>query len=108
MRGKNYTNNSVMNIAEVGIGQYALLCMTDKECCCGIPGHRYGEFYYPDGRKVPIEGEGDVFFRDRREKMIRLNRKYGYFITGMYRCEIPDSSGTMQKLYFNLSTGDLN
>ena len=103
MRGKNYTNNSVMNIAEVGRGKNALLCMTDRECCCGIYGHRSGQFYYPNGRKVPIQGNGDVFYRDRREKMIRLNRNRGYQPTGMYRCEIPDASGVIQKLYFTFT-----
>lgn len=103
MQGKNYTNNSVMNIADVGVGDNALLCMTDKECCCGIQGHRYGQFYYPGGSQVPIQGAGNVFYRDRGDKMIRLNRKFGMYPTGKYRCEIPNARGVIQTLYFTLS-----
>lgn len=103
MQGKNYTNNSVMNIADVGVGDSALLCMTNRECCCGIPGHRYGQFYYPDGSQVPVKAGGNVLYCDRRDKMIRLNRKFGMYPTGKYCCEIPDARGMIQTLYFTLS-----
>ena len=103
MQGKNYTNNSVMSITDIGIGDDALLCITDKECCCGVPGYRYGQFYYPDGSQVPTKGGGNVLYRDRRDKMIRLNRKFGLFPIGKYRCEIPDARGVTQVLYFTLS-----
>ena len=107
MRGVNYTNNSVINIADISEGENALLCKTNNESCCGTPPNRHGQFYYPDGGIVPIEGAGQGFYRDRRLQQIRLNRRQGtYHPTGWYHCEIPNASGVYQKLVFNLSGGD--
>ena len=41
-------------------------------------------------------------YHDKKHKMIRLNRKPEMNLTGKYRCEIPDASGVIQKLYFTL------
>ena len=102
LRGKNYTNNSVISISEVGVGEDALLCITDMECFCH--NHTGGEFYYPNNTKVPgPEERGRNFiYYDKKHKMIRLNRKPEMNLTGKYRCEIPDSRGLVQKLYFTL------
>ena len=71
--GMNYTNNSVINIADISEGENALLRKTNNESCCGTPPNRDGQFYYPDGRIVPIEGAGQGFYRDRSLQQIRLN-----------------------------------
>ena len=107
LKGKNYTNNSVISISDVGVGADALLCITDVECCCAIPGHRYGSFYYPNKTSIPgpHEREGDsmyLMYHDSEHKMIRLNRNSEMNLTGKYHCEIPDASGVIQKLYFTL------
>lgn len=106
MRCVNYTNNSVINIADIGEGENALLCMTNNKSCCGTQPNRAGQFYYPDGGMVPIEGAGQGFYRDRHSQHIRLNRRQGtYHPTGWYHCEIPNASGENQKLVFKLSDG---
>ena len=107
MRGVNYTNNSVINIADIGEGKNALLCKTNNEFCCGIPQNRAGQFYYPDGRMVAIKGAGQSFYRDRQSQQIRLNRRQGTFQpTGLYHCEVPNANGVYQKLFFSLSSGN--
>ena len=69
LRGKSYTNNSAM--ANMGEGENALLCKTDRESCCGTPPNRAGQFYYdnPDGSLVDISGVGQGFYLDTLLKM---------------------------------------
>ena len=100
LNGKIYANNSFVNIINIGERDKALLCKTDKVDCCGTVPNQFSEFYYPNGRKVPINNKREGFFRDRREQQIRLNRRPGVVApTGVYRCEIPDSNDVMQKVY---------
>ena len=106
MRSENYTNNSMINIADIGEGENALLCKTNRESCCGTPPNRAGQSYYPNGSMVPIEGAGQGFYRDRRTQQICLNRRQGiYHPTGWYHCEVPDASGVSQKVVFQLING---
>ena len=93
-------------MADIGEGESALYCRTDRESCCGAPPYRAGQFYYPNGSLVPISGAGQGFYRDRHTQQIRLNRRQGVIApTGMYRCEIPDASGVTWRLLANLTAG---
>ena len=104
LKGITYMNNSAASLLEVGEGENALLCKTNNESCCGTPPNRFGEFYYPNGIKVPIAKQQQGFYRNRGEKIIRLNRRDGATLpTGRYRCEIPDASGYMQNVYITLN-----
>jgi hypothetical protein len=104
LKGAMYTNNSAASLLEVGAGEDALLCKTEKEGCCGTPPNRFGEFYYPNGVIVPIAKQQQDFYRNRDEKVIRLNRRDGATSpTGRYRCEIPDASGSIQNIYITLN-----
>ena len=103
LNGKVYANNSFVNIIDIGESEEALLCKTDKVDCCGTVPNRFGEFYYPNGEKVPINKSGEGFFRNRGEQQIRLNRRPGIMTpTGVYRCEIPDGNNMMQKVFINI------
>ena len=107
LNGKVYTNNSVINIFSIGEDDSALLCKTDKQDCCGTVPDRFGEFYYPNGTKVPIRKAQDRFYRNRGDQLIRLNRRPGSTSpTGLYRCEIPDSSSVTRKIVANLITAE--
>ena len=97
-------NNSAAVLSAVGEGENALLCNTNKEDCCGISPNQFGEFYYPNGIKVPIAKQQQGFYRNRGENVVRLNRRDGTTSpTGKYRCEIPDANGLMQDIYITLS-----
>jgi hypothetical protein len=101
-----YPNNSAVPLLNIGTDTSALQCHTNKENCCGTPGMRYGEFYYPNGTTVPIEGEKYGMYRNRGDHHIRLNRRPSArdadTIAGEYRCEIPDEAGNTQDLYITL------
>ena len=67
---------------------------------------RHGEFYYPNGTAVPIEGEKYGMYRNRGDQFIRLNQRLpasdADTVAGEYRCEIPDGSGNTRDLYITL------
>ena len=103
-RGMQYPNNSIVNIEEVGEGSHALACQTDKRPCCGTP-YRIGEWYYPNGSRVPIEGEGALFYRNRSDEGLvllhRRNRETASS-TGLFCCVLPDASYVFYTLCIGL------
>lgn len=104
MKGKIYFNNSALSMSEIGEGDKALYCKTDKEECCGASPNRYGQFYYPNGVQIPIARLQQGFYRDRGEQIIRLNRREGTTSPyGKYQCEIPNADDEMVKIYITLT-----
>ena len=104
INGKVYLNNSAIPLVEVGEGESALYCKTDKELCCGTPPNVFREFYYPNGVQVPVARQQQGFYRNRGEQIIRLNRREGITSpTGRYQCEIPNADDMMVKLYITLT-----
>ena len=99
------------NIGEGDAG--ALLCTTDRTACC-TGTSRAGEWFYPDGRMVPILVDGQPYYRNRGSSLIRLNRRpnqgLSVMYTGIYCCEIPDQNNVMQTLcvgaYLTESAGE--
>ena len=101
-----YNSDTALDIRDIGTGGSALLCVTDRAGCCTGAG-RTGEWYYPDGRRVNIQAAGEDFYRNRGDRILRLNR-VGNVLgpTGQYRCEVPDASGVTQNIYITI-TGKL-
>ena len=100
LRGQTYLNNSFVLIHDIGEGDDALLCMTDRSDCCRKPN---GEFYYPDSSAVGFSDTNSLY-RNRGPQVVRLNRRNDVLSpTGIYRCNIPDSSGINQNIYINIT-----
>ena len=98
-----YADGSTISIDDIGEGNNALLCRTDRtDCCSGA--NRYGEFYYPNSTKVGIRKDGEAMYRNRGVQLIRLNRRLNGATptTGKYTCEIPDATGQLQSISINL------
>ena len=58
------------------------------------------------GGRVPIVGVagGAELYRNRGNQLIRLNRRSGVVSPrGKYRCEIPDESDVVQKIFITLN-----
>ena len=66
-------NNSAVPLLDVGEDENALLCKTGREECCGTSPNRFWEFYYPNRIQVPISKQQHGFYRNRGQKIIRLN-----------------------------------
>ena len=112
LSGNSYVNNSVLSLTDVGEGDNALLCLTGNAQCCRPPdtnGIFLGKWYFPDGTLVPDGQDASrSIFRNRGPSVVRLNRRNNaQSPTGVYRCEIPDASGTTQTLYIGVYTTDI-
>ena len=104
LKGSVYLNNSAIPLADIGEGKNALFCKTDKNNCCGMRPNRFGEFYYPNGVRVPISSHRHGFYRNRGDQLIRLNRRRRITSPkGTFRCEIPNSDDVMVKIYITLT-----
>ena len=57
-----------------------------------------GDWYYPNGTGVANNGLQWEFYRNRGPSVVRLNRRRGG-VNGIYRCEIPDTTGVDQTIY---------
>ena len=71
----------------------ALICMTDRRNCCKSSSS--GQWYYPNGTQVQIDGKNQCFYRNRKDNpgQVLLNQRidHDYPIEpGMYCCVIPD------------------
>ena len=101
--GVQYPNRSIINIREIGENDEALICQTNRRPCCQGP-NRTGEWYYPNGSNLTIEGSGKDFYRNRgNDGEVRLNRRNNaLYPTGIYRCEVPDARNIDRTVYVSL------
>ena len=102
-----YANNSLIHITEIGETTNSvntgLQCITDRRPCCTAIGARAGDWYFPDGTRVPVLGEGanmaTAFYRNRGDDgTVNLNRLNTNVTmpTGLFCCEVPDAAGVVQ------------
>ena len=104
LNGVQYTNNSVVNITDIGTDGAALLCTsTFSVCCFSGSGH---EWYFPNGST--IQRTDTTYYRTRTFSRtggtVRLNRNLEATTTGVFHCDIPDASGDIQSLYVGIYT----
>ena len=108
LRGSLYSNNSIINIADIGVGDHALHCITNRQQCCrNYHGGASGNWFLP-GQNSGIGGGGESgstadFSRSRRHIAVLLNRRNNATSpTGLYRCEVLDSGGVLQSLFIGV------
>ena len=102
-----------MILEDIGEDDDALLCITNQTACCrppytGVNGSASGNWFFPNGSRVPNSGRQWDFHRTRGQMVVRLNRRRSG-VEGIYRCEIPDTFGFTQTLYirvYSASTGE--
>ena len=109
LRGTPYQNNSIVILEDIGEGDEALLCMTNLTACCRPPhSGALGNWFFPNGTRVPSPGNQWDFHRTRGQMVVGMNRRTGG-VEGIYRCEIPDTFGFTQTIYigvYSASTGE--
>ena len=93
-----------MSLEDIGDDDAALFCMTNLTCC-RPPGSTIGNWFFPNGTRVPSHGAMWDFHRGRGQMMVQLNRRRGGE-DGIYRCEIPDSMDVTQNIYIGVYTAD--
>ena len=90
-KDETYHSNEVIPLTSVGEGADAVICMTTRiNCCTNAMGEmRNGEWYYPNGDRVPTEGAGLDFYRNRGTQQVILNRRNDAMSpTGCFCCEL--------------------
>ena len=51
-----------------------------------------------------IEGAGEDFYRNRGNRVVRLNRVRNVLVpTGRYHCQVPDVTGTTQNIFISIT-----
>ena len=102
LNGQPIANNSIVLLRNIGEGDAALLCTTDRTACCGTIPNRAGQWYYPYGMMVPTYAVGQPYYRNRGDKLIRLNRRpnmgLSEMYSGIYCCQIPDENNVEQTM----------
>ena len=78
------------NHSYVEISQISLQCHTDlKTCCSGEQGIHRGDWYFPNGNRLPFGGDpDDNIYQHRDNQRVDLRRKRFTSPSGMYRCDI--------------------
>ena len=98
-------------LEDIGEDDDALLCITNYTACCrsddtGRPA--LGQWFFPNGTRVPSSAHRWDFFRTRGQMVVHLHRRRGG-VEGIYRCEIPDAMNVTQTIYirvYSASTGE--
>ena len=102
-----------MTLENIGEGDDALLCITTLTACCRPPytgemGLAIGNWFFPNGTRVPSSGSQLDFYRNRGQMVVGLYHRRGG-VEGIYRCEIPDAVNVIQTIYigvYSASTGE--
>ena len=105
--GTFYQNNSIVTLEDIGEGGYVLFCLTDLTACCRPPytngrnGPALGNWFFPNGTRVPSVGSKWDFHRTRGRMRVALHRRKGGE-EGVYRCVIPDAMNVTQTIYIGV------
>ena len=105
LKGVPHPDGSTVLRTDIGEGDDALQCTTDREGCCYIFPNRVGQFFFPNTVQVPTLGNigSSGYYRNRDVQLIRLNRQSPNGVTtGRFRCEIPSGTTTDSVLFINV------
>ena len=105
-------NNSIVHISEIGQTDpdsglnEGLQCVTNKRPCCKMPLYRTGEWCFPNGTKILVEGSKPrSFYRNRGDDgTVNLNRVSKNVVspTGRFCCVVPNDANITQTLCVNI------
>ena len=98
-------NNSLVTLDDIGEGEDALRCMTDNISCCRPPYARSatGNWFFPNGTRVPSSGGQWDFHRTRGDMTVFLHKRRGG-VDGVFYCVVPDKEGIQQTTYIGVYT----
>ena len=99
-----------MTLEDIGEGDDALLCVTDQTACCQHPYTLVllGNFFFPNGTRVPSSGANWDLHRTRGQMVVYLHRREGG-VNGIYSFVVPNAMNVTQTIYigvYSASTGE--
>ena len=87
--GQTLVNHSYVDISTVGYssnGSNSVQCHTDlSTCCSGSQGAHRGDWYFPNGTRLPLSGD---VYEARGAQRVVLHHTTATGPTGIYRCDI--------------------
>ena len=102
------SNNSLIFYHDIGYGYSALKCVTHNENCCT---NNTAVTWTDDRGRLVQEGEDGISctYVTREVGGISLNRRRDCNLpsSGLWRCDIPDSTGETQSLYIYFINGNI-
>ena len=88
--GQTLANHSYVDLSLVGDGFGAVQCHTDLTTCCSMTqGSHHGDWYFPNGTRLPFYGGGDIFEVRVAQKVHLLRWNSATSPVGIYHCDIP-------------------
>ena len=91
--GQTLVNHSYVDLSTVGYssnGSNSVQCHTDlSTCCSGSQGYHRGDWYFPNGTRLPFSGN---MYDGRGAQRVDLHRTTATGPTGIYRCDIPTNA----------------
>ena len=90
-------NHSYVDISQVGndgSGSDSVQCITDlTTCCTGVQGPHRGDWYFPDGTRLPFQTSNIDIYENRDAQRVEIRRRNNANSpTGIYRCDIPTNA----------------
>ena len=96
-KGETLLNHSYVDLRQVGrpdnpAFRHDIVCHTDlATCCSNREGDHRGDWYFPNGTRLPYPGGGHIF-QARTTQQVGLRRDYGSnsspSSSGIYHCDI--------------------
>ncbi len=105
LQGLSYSNNSLIDIEDIGVHENSLTCSTSFVNCCKTSPSTRGRWQFPNGVIVgSLSGSStDMFSRTRGNRTVLLHRGINASSpTGIFTCRIPDGNNTDQDVYFGI------
>ena len=90
----SYVNLSLVGRPDIYDGGEGVQCITDlTTCCTGIDGPHRGDWYFPNGTRLPFAAYSIHTFEVRVSQGVDLRRNSdANSPTGIYRCDIPTNA----------------
>ena len=90
-------NHSYVDLGQVGddyrYGSDSVQCITDlATCCSNTEGPHRGDWYFPDGTRLPFPGGGDIFQYRVAQRVDIGRRNNASSPVGIYHCGIHTSA----------------
>ena len=95
--GETLPNHAYVDLTEVGDDNgdpgNTVRCHTDLDTCCSSnQGQHRGDWYFPDGTRLPFSGLGDTYEAREAQQVDIRHRNYADSPSGIYRCDIPTNA----------------
>ena len=87
--GQTLANHSYVDLSLVGDTSDNVVCHTDlSTCCSGGQGVHRGDWYFPNGDRLPFPGGVDIFEARGAQRVDLRRRNSATSPVGIYRCNI--------------------